>query len=670
MHAKPGRTLTRDHETRSIIDAMIRQLITRCLLVGTFLSLGTLGCGTSVEVESLLFACQSDDDCPGKACHPTYGVCFDEATDLSVFESDVGHASDVPVNTDSSEPDGGPGDALTVDAAGDATPLDTGDSELPVPPEDIVTLLDTVDPTDAPVNEDTLDPPPDVSVVQPGLDPVDCEEYCQGVTTFCTGLNANYDSEASCLTFCTEEATFVKGTPGETDANSLSCRTQHATLAEAGKKAAAKYCLAAGPSGGGVCGSFCTVYCDAALKVCDGEEGFKMGADACEVACLMVSSDGLPGGKENTIQCRLDHIFDAAALDGESKSASCDQGHPSESKGCPQGSTVQPTCSAYCADVIGVCGHTLGAGAKPAGQYLDDKACLAACETSYKFPAGQVWNRSQNTLGCRVWHAKAALSEDPLFHCEAAGPTGGGVCGDPCELYCELTAATCAEDLAPYESPAACLTACAEMDTSGKVGATQGDSLQCRLGLLAASWEDSFLPATQCPLVGADPKDGCVGDVNKPTCPTYCTLLEDSCPGFFENLSGTCELACEGLEIAPGGFQDDQVNTVGCRMYHAAQNLYGVGTCDPAHLSGGGVCGAYCDNYCSWEMTICKDFNPFASADLCDLACASYPVTENLFAYTEDSVQCRINHFVGAITKPAVHCPHTSPAGGGACTDD
>jgi hypothetical protein len=103
-------------------------------------------------------------------------------------------------------------------------------------------------------------------------------------------------------------------------------------------------------------------------------------------------------------------------------------------------------------------------------------------------------------------------------------------------------------------------------------------------------------------------------------------------------------------------------------MYQAANNLYGKGGCDAAYIGGGGVCGSYCDTYCDLAMKLCTgDDQLFAAADTCELACSSFPTDGDTYEYYGDSVQCRLNHFVGSITSPEIHCSHSSPAGGGKC---
>ena len=82
---------------------------------------------------------------------------------------------------------------------------------------------------------------------------------------------------------------------------------------------------------------------------------------------------------------------------------------------------------------------------------------------------------------------------NPGGYCLAAGPFGGGVCGDRCTAFCALTLGACSPDAgpaAPYGSYPDCQTACAGyryqdggVDGGGEPpgGPTGGDTLNCRL---------------------------------------------------------------------------------------------------------------------------------------------------------------------------------------------
>jgi hypothetical protein len=125
---------------------------------------------------------------------------------------------------------------------------------------------------------------------------------------------------------------------------------------------------------------------------------------------------------------------------------------------------------------------------------------------------------SEDTLGCRLWHAHKAQG-DPATHCRHAGPLGSAACCTvpagatecpqrPCEPFCELDMQYCGGDRpgAVYgggSSPLRCQSVCSDdagfeyvegpQDGSADAGASfdlvdeygvdweMGDTLNCRL---------------------------------------------------------------------------------------------------------------------------------------------------------------------------------------------
>jgi hypothetical protein len=75
------------------------------------------------------------------------------------------------------------------------------------------------------------------------------------------------------------------------------------------------------------------------------------------------------------------------------------------------------SCGAYCTAITAAC-----TGANM--QYASAMECMTMCAG---FPVGTPSDTSGNTLGCRTYHAGAAVG-DPATHCSHAGPSGGGVC--------------------------------------------------------------------------------------------------------------------------------------------------------------------------------------------------------------------------------------------------
>ena len=138
--------------------------------------------------------------------------------------------------------------------------------------------------------------------------------------------------------------------------------------------------------------------------------------------------------------------------------------------GAPGGSdgAAAASCADYCASIRASCTAELA-------QYADEASCLATCAL---FPPGEPGADSGDSLACRVTHAALAVDE-PDPHCRHAGPSGGGVCGMPCDAYCDLVLAVC--DL--YADDGACMETCAGFPVSGmySIHESRNDDVECRI---------------------------------------------------------------------------------------------------------------------------------------------------------------------------------------------
>jgi hypothetical protein len=104
-------------------------------------------------------------------------------------------------------------------------------------------------------------------------EPATCAIYCKDIQANCTGVNKQYNDEATCLKVC---SVLPPGKPSDTAGNTLGCRTYHAGLPS--KAMPAVHCGHAGITGGdldpadtsgpGICGSGCDAFCSLALKTC------------------------------------------------------------------------------------------------------------------------------------------------------------------------------------------------------------------------------------------------------------------------------------------------------------------------------------------------------------------------------------------------------------------
>lgn len=133
------------------------------------------------------------------------------------------------------------------------------------------------------------------------------------------------------------------------------------------------------------------------------------------------------------------------------------------------GSVANGTCQEYCDWV------QTGCAAAADTQYPSENQCLQSCAA---FPQGA----GDNSFSCRV--EQAALIATDVNHCDAAGPAGVGVCGSPCQAYCNLMTTYCANE-ADGASLAACMAECAtvpgnDLTTFVYPGAA-GDTLACRI---------------------------------------------------------------------------------------------------------------------------------------------------------------------------------------------
>ncbi len=121
-------------------------------------------------------------------------------------------------------------------------------------------------------------------------------------------------------------------------------------------------------------------------------------------------------------------------------------------------------CATYCSALEAAC------GAHP--QYHDTAECLAVCED---LPLGAAGDAEGNSTHCRYGRALLAADGGPerAARCASAGPTGGGVCGQPCDAWCALMAARCT-------SSADCAVSCLEFPTAASTDTSTGDSFACR----------------------------------------------------------------------------------------------------------------------------------------------------------------------------------------------
>ena len=149
-----------------------------------------------------------------------------------------------------------------------------------------------------------------------------------------------------------------------------------------------------------------------------------------------------------------------------------------------------------------------------------------------------------------------------------------------CGGYCEQMLANCE---GTFPDMAACMQSCALYPADDAIGATGGNSLQCRIyhgGALAADNAE-----VHCPHAGPNGGGVCGG-----YCEVYCDLMETNCGDSFPDRDA-CMGACDNYWMmgAPGADAGDSVQ---CRIYHAGA-LAATNAevhCPHAGADGGGVC--------------------------------------------------------------------------------
>jgi hypothetical protein len=143
------------------------------------------------------------------------------------------------------------------------------------------------------------------------------------------------------------------------------------------------------------------------------------------------------------------------------------------------GGTNASGCVDYCNQMASNCQNNRA-------EWVDIDTCLAFCGT---WDIGTPNDQTGNTVNCHLNHAKAAANA--VDECPKAGPSGGGVCGEPCQNFCNLDSVFCGMETGakqPYPNHD-CLMACRTFPlVPGNIAnTTSGNSLQCRYYHLEAA---------------------------------------------------------------------------------------------------------------------------------------------------------------------------------------
>ncbi|WP_438000313.1 hypothetical protein WMF26_11270 [Sorangium sp. So ce185] len=318
-----------------------------------------------------------------------------------------------------------------------------------------------------------------------------CASYCADVMANCTGENQVYSTLDTCHGVC---AALPAGDPLEPVDNTLACRARQAELAGLTDEPAV-HCPAAGPGGDGVCGTNCESYCALQAAACSPELPTQ---EECVAKCAGLRNvegfDAIENHEGDTLQCRLVHVSSATVDPDEH----CDHASLMPVEPCIEPEGTEPSCEDFCRVVMTSCEDDLAV-------YDSVEQCLAVCGA---LPPGGTEDRSENTVGCRQYHAYSALLA-PDTHCAHAGPGGDGHCGldgdstttGNCASYCTLLEAACKEAFDEiFVERGACELDCGDVSGAGHdsgyaVASAEGATVACRLLYVSRAFEDPTLCA-------------------------------------------------------------------------------------------------------------------------------------------------------------------------------
>ena len=185
-----------------------------------------------------------------------------------------------------------------------------------------------------------------------------------------------------------------------------------------------------------------------------------------------------------------------AACGSDSSNIDAKAGGGSDAKVFMDAPAALATCSDYCTTITSACTGAANS------QYGSMVTCISSCS---HFPVGTAGEQSGDSLQCRDYHAHAALV-DPVTHCVHAGPSGGSVCGTPCQGFCDMAVAECPTQ---YPNAGGCATTCAGMTAGSAFNSSiqSGNNVSCRVYHATAASTD---PGTHCPHIAAPSAAPCM----------------------------------------------------------------------------------------------------------------------------------------------------------------
>jgi len=261
------------------------------------------------------------------------------------------------------------------------------------------------------------------------------------LSTYCDALAAQCPQHSMNSTVCQIAMNNVTlgggGAMSDGDKNTINCRWKY--LQDPLYNNTPNACQYAGPSGGGRCGAVLPNICDIATNVCSMQSTASYPDSAsCQTGLSLLANQwgytlGATAHYENSLECRVYH---AIAYLSTGMNVHCGHyGLPS-----PQCNMAVLTNAAhYCSTLEYNCGNGTSANA----QFAMGQQCLATAAGYLDDATDDARNdNTGNNLGCREYHSQAARSS--TVHCEHAGPSGGGYCGNRRDAWgAILNAAPC-----------------------------------------------------------------------------------------------------------------------------------------------------------------------------------------------------------------------------------
>ena len=233
----------------------------------------------------------------------------------------------------------------------------------------------------------------------------------------CSGDDSGTESEATTATTTSPTTTTDTSSTTDTTTDSTTDTTTDSTTTSSTTDATESTGETSTTTTTGGAELSCDAYCDLYLGAC-GDFSEYDNKESCMAQCAQWPEGTLDATSGDSLGCRIYHATVAESTDAN---IHCPHAGPSGGAAADDAVCVDdgaPACADYCSTYFQNCkdGNDVYEG--------DEAACMDACKMWY---AGTDADTAGDTIGCRTYHAGAALG-DPVTHCPHASPSGGGVC--------------------------------------------------------------------------------------------------------------------------------------------------------------------------------------------------------------------------------------------------